>query len=135
MRVIVSGNETGGRYSLVELRERQGGARPLHLHTREDQFIYVLEGRVTVFLGEEEHDCPVGSYAVLPRGREHTFRVQSPDARLLILMFPAGLENAYAELIAPSDGNTSLPPVRTDLERQVTVLARYGVEITGPTPD
>lgn len=89
MRVLVSGAQTGGRYAVVELHERCDIEHPLHLHTREDQFIYILEGHVTVHLGEEKLDCPAGSSVVLPQGREHTLRVESREARLLVFLLPA----------------------------------------------
>ena len=98
VRVLVSGADTGGRYALIETRERRGGEPPLHAHTNEDEVVYVLAGRVTVWVGEERRDCPTGTCVLLPRGGEHTFQVESGEARLLVLLLPAGLEGLYWEL-------------------------------------
>ena len=126
VRVVVSGADTDGRFALVETRERPGGEPPLHAHTREDEVVYVLEGRVTVSVEGERRDCPTGAAVLLPRGREHAFRVESREARLLVLLLPAGLEGLYQEV----GGATGTH----DMERLVTISARYGVEITGPNP-
>ena len=126
VRVVVSGADTDGRFALLETRERPGDEPPLHAHTREDEVVYVLEGRVTVSVGGERRDCLTGAAVLLPRGREHAFRVESGEARLLVLLLPAGLEGLYREV----GGATGTH----DMEWLVTISARYGVEITGPNP-
>ncbi len=64
----------------------------------------------------------------LPKGSEHTFSVKSEQARLLVMLVPAGLEGYYQELGVP----TGQPEEEVSVERQVATAARYGVEITGP---
>jgi quercetin dioxygenase-like cupin family protein len=126
--VLVSGDETGGRFSVIEVREPRGAESPRHVHTREDELVYVLEGRVTFDHDGKRLDAPAGTSLFLPRGSEHTFVVQSPEARLLMLLSPAGLEHSLADLAQPSQ------PLSGELviERLVTTAARYGVSITGP---
>ena len=135
-RVVVSGDETGGRFALVETLARRGAEPPLHLHSREDELVYVLAGRLTLRVGDVERDCPAGTGVLLARGCEHTYRVESGEARLLVLLVPAGLEGYYRELGVPTDGRTGhgAGDGRQDVERLVTVAARYGVAITGPPP-
>ena len=126
--VLVAGGDTGGRFALLETVEKKGAEPPLHLHIREDELMYVLEGEVTFLLGGELLPRGPGGCVLLPRGSEHTFSVESDEARLLVLVAPAGLEGFYREL---DGGGTGADP---SLERLATVAARYGVEITGPPP-
>ena len=125
-RLLVAGEETGGRFALVETRARRGEGPPRHVHTREDEVLYVLAGRLTVYRGEVTLDAPAGACVLLPRGGEHTYRVESAEARLLVVLLPAGLEGCYRELDgAAGEGSHQV-------ERLVATAARYGVEITGP---
>ncbi len=91
---------------------------------------------MTVYLGAAHRNCPAGTGLLLPRGHEHTFRVESEEARLLVVLLPAGPEDFYLELGAFGDRDSGArTPANQDMERLVTVAARYGVEITGPGPD
>ena len=133
VRVPVAGEATGGRFALIETRARRGDGPPRHLHTREDEVVYVLEGRLTVYRGEEPLDAPAGTCVLLPRGGEHTYRVESEEARLLVFLLPAGLEGCYRELDQAARGADGAPGEGSDqVERLVATAARYGVEITGP---
>jgi quercetin dioxygenase-like cupin family protein len=135
VQVVVSGAETGGRFALLTTHTQRGGEPPLHAHSREDEVVYVVEGHVTVYVGDEQRDCPAGACVVLPRGREHTFRVESGSARLLVLLLPAGLEDLYRELGTSSHlhgGNVRAGS--QDVDRLVTLAAHYGVAITGSGP-
>ena len=117
-----------GRVAILERVERRGAEPPFHLHSREDEIVYVLEGALTYYVDEDTHHASAGTCVFLPRGCEHTFSVESDEARLLVMVVPAGLEDFYDEL----DGDVI--GAATDIERLVTVAARYGVEITGPPP-
>ncbi len=127
VRVLMTGEETGGSYSLLETVVRLGQEPPLHVHAREDELIYVLKGEVTFYKGGNRLDCGAGDYVFLPKGCEHTYCVESGDARLLVLLTPAGLEGYYQEIGRQVDAERYV-------ERLITVSARYGVEITGPGP-
>jgi quercetin dioxygenase-like cupin family protein len=128
--VLVNAEQTGGNYTLVEARELPGSEPPRHVHSREDEFVYVLEGRVTFERDGEWLDRPAGTWMFLPRGSEHAFTVQSDDTRLLVLLAPAGLEHCLREL-SRSDVPAADPQM---VERLVSTMARYGVSITGPVP-
>ena len=117
-----------GRVAILERVERRGEEPPLHLHNREDEIVYVLEGELTYYVDEATHDATAGTCVFLPRGCEHSFSVESEEARLLVLVSPAGLEGFYGEMDGDGTG------ANRDIERLVTVAARYGVEITGPPP-
>ena len=124
MHLLLGGGETGGRLALIHTVERRGGEPPRHRHRNEDELVYVLEGVITVYADGTLYRLPAGSCLFLSRGGEHGYRVESGEARLLTVLLPAGLEGYYRELSA-----TDAAP---DIERVVTVAARYGVEITGP---
>lgn len=125
--VLVSGEDTGRRFAVVETFACRGAEPPRHMHSREDEFVYVLEGRVTFCRDGEPFDGPAGAWLFLPRGSEHTFAVESAYARLLVIVAPAGLEDSLDELDQSAPAADLL-----SVERLVAAAARYGVAITGP---
>jgi quercetin dioxygenase-like cupin family protein len=127
--VLVSGDRTEGRLAIVEAIEHGGATHPVHVHSREDELVYVLEGRVRFYLDGAWIERGSGETLLLPRGSEHSHAVVSA-ARLLVVLTPAGLEGYYRELGQPAAG----PCVYQDAERLVVVAARYGIDITGPAP-
>jgi quercetin dioxygenase-like cupin family protein len=125
--VLVPGDRTEGRFALVEAVEHAGAAHPLHVHSREDELVHVLEGRVRFHLDGAWIERGAGDHLLLPRGSEHAWAVVSGAARLLVLLAPAGLEGAFRELARLTEG----PCMYQEAERLVVVAARYGIEITG----
>jgi len=126
--VHVSAEQSGGRFAVVEILLGHGAALPRHIHGREDELIHVMQGEVTFERDGERFDGPAGTWCYLPRGSEHTFAVLSHEARLLVLLCPAGLEGSLSEL---AQAATCLP-APLHIERLVTTAARHGVSITGP---
>ena len=125
VRFMIDGEATGGRFSLVEhpLGAHRLGA-PLHTHRNEDEYSYVLEGRVGVQLGDEVLEAGPGDLVLKPRGVPHTFwNAGDTNARLLELISPAGFENYFREL-APilAEGGVADP-------RVADVRARYGLDL------
>jgi mannose-6-phosphate isomerase-like protein (cupin superfamily) len=87
---------TGGNLTVIESRTR-GGA-PLHVHTREDEYFYVVEGTLSIRCDEERFEAGPRSFVFLPRGIPHAWDVSSQDgATLLILTVPAMLEEFLQE--------------------------------------
>ena len=100
VRFMIDGETTNGAFSLVEhpLPPRALGA-PLHTHRNEDEYSYVLEGRVGVQLGDKVFEAGPGDLVFKPRGVVHAFWNAGDDpARLLELISPAGFENYFREL-------------------------------------
>jgi quercetin dioxygenase-like cupin family protein len=100
VRFIIDGETTGGAFSLVEhpLPPRALGS-PVHTHRNEDEYSYVLEGRVGVQLGKEVLEAGPGDLVFKPRGIPHAFwNAADEPARLLELISPAGFENYFREL-------------------------------------
>jgi quercetin dioxygenase-like cupin family protein len=84
------GEQTGGALTVFETTPAPGEGPPLHLHPREDEVLYVLEGRFRVKLESTIHEAPPGSFVFIPRGVPHTWQNASDDpACLLILFTPA----------------------------------------------
>jgi quercetin dioxygenase-like cupin family protein len=125
--VLIAGEETGDRFALVETVEVRDAKQPRHLHHREDETLYVLEGALSVWVTGGWVEAPAGTAVFLPRGIEHASVVTTRVARVLTLLAPAGFEGFYREMGAAGE----YPP---DVERLVVTAARFGCEITGPTP-
>jgi quercetin dioxygenase-like cupin family protein len=124
--VLVWGEDTAGRCGLVETVEERGAHSPRHLHLREDETLYVMEGSLSVWVAGEWVEARAGTAVFLPRGVEHAFLAETERARVLSFFAPAGFERFYGEMA------TAGPP---DVERLVTTAARHGCEIVGPTPE
>jgi quercetin dioxygenase-like cupin family protein len=125
VRFMIDGGRTGGAFSLVEhpLPPRALGA-PLHTHRNEDEYSYVVEGRVGLQLGPDVLQAGPGDLVRKPRGIPHTFwNAGDEPARLLELISPAGFENYFGELA----------PLLAEAERDQAaigeVVARYELDI------
>src|SRR3954470_3987390 len=88
----LAGEQSGGDWAVVEWRARAGDEPPIHTHTREDEALYVLEGAITAYVGDEEIEVEAGSYAALPKNVPHGLTVHGDEARLLVTLAPAGAE-------------------------------------------
>jgi quercetin dioxygenase-like cupin family protein len=131
--IKIDGAETGGAWSMVELAGPEGDMPPLHLHSREDEGFYVLEGSLTVFVGGEEIALAPGDCAVAPRGEPHAYRVDSDQARWLAITSPSGFERFVAAVAQPAAAATLPPaPPSIDPAQVAEIAATYGIEILGP---
>lgn len=136
--ILAAPEVTDGRIVLIELRGRHGSGPPLHRHSREDELIYVLDGRVTFHVAGERIEGAAGTWVFLSRGSAHGYTIESWTARLLVVLVPGerGIEECIRAL-----SHLAIDPAREDaasgrdIERLVATAARYGVEITGPRPD
>lgn len=136
---LVTGEETGGAFSVVEEVGRKGlsAEPPMHVHSREEESFYVLEGRMRFVVGDEQVDAPAGTLVVLPRGIPHRFTLETEHVRMLNMCTPAGFEGFFRELSEPAPSMT-LPPAPDgppDIERLLRTAAAYGVEILPPPRD
>jgi mannose-6-phosphate isomerase-like protein (cupin superfamily) len=98
---MVGGGESGGGFSLVEHpMSARALAAPVHRHTREDEYSYVLEGRMGALLGDEVLVAEPGDLVFKPRGQWHTFwNAGDEPARILEIISPAGFERFFEELV------------------------------------
>ena len=109
--IRLSGEASDGRFSLVEFLFPRHASPPLHTHPQDESYL-VLEGRLTVQAGRQRFELMPGGAAVVPMGVAHTFRVDSDEARVLVLSTPAGLERMVRDGAVPATKPT-LPPGRT----------------------
>ena len=124
VRFMVSGDDPGGGFALVEhpLGPHALGA-PLHRHSREDEYTYVLEGRIGAMLGDEIIFGEPGDLIFKPRDQWHTFwNAGDADARILEIISPAGFERYFEELVELFLPGRPAPEVLKE------VAGRYGLE-------
>jgi quercetin dioxygenase-like cupin family protein len=133
----VTSEQSGGAFALGELWVRPGTEPPLHIHAREDETYYVLEGEVTFQLGLDRIEASPGSVVFLPRGIQHGLAVRTPVARLLHLYSPGGIEAAFRSLSQTAPAR-ELPPAPAGPPSEDAVAAltetfgEFGVEFVGP---
>lgn len=139
-RTMLTGDDTGGAFALVEERGRLGCMTPRHVHERESETFVVLDGALEGWCEGDSRLVEAGSLIHLPAGREHAFRVASSTAHFYTLIAPAGFESFFAAtgvpLDQPFDGELPVPgPVPPDaVEALARVLGPLGCTITGPPP-
>jgi quercetin dioxygenase-like cupin family protein len=122
MSTLAEGEDTGGRLTVFEILFPPNSGPPLHVHEREDEAFYVLEGGLSVRMGDEEFEAPAGSFAFQPRGIPHTFRSSSDGARVLLLMVPSGLEGYFRALSRPAEAMSLPPPAGPPSPEQIASM-------------
>ena len=125
VRFMIDGAESGGGFSLVEHpMPPRALAAPLHRHTREDEYSYVLEGRVGALLGDEVVYGGPGDLIFKPRGQWHSFwNAGDEPARILEIISPAGFEGYFRRVVAQFEEGD-----RPDPDEVAAVAAEYGLE-------
>ena len=129
-----SSETTGGRVAVIEHLGSQGAGSPLHVHHREDEWFYVLDGELTFWVGGDVVNAPAGSFVYGPRDVPHTFIVASEQARFLLVTEPAGFDGFFRAASEPA-ARLEIPPAPTeppDIEGLTALAATYGIEILGP---
>ena len=125
--VMLTGEDTEGRFTLIENENPPGVGPPLHVHRNEDEAFYVLEGQVEFQVEGERTTAGPGTTVFLPRGSVHTWRVVGDEpARTLIMLMPAGLEAYFRELSGLAGEG---PP---EMETILEISARHGIEYPEP---
>jgi mannose-6-phosphate isomerase-like protein (cupin superfamily) len=125
VRFMIDGDETAEGFSLVEHpMSPRALAAPMHRHTREDEYSYVLEGRMGALLGDEHLEAGPGDLVFKPRNQWHTFwNAGDEPCRILEIIAPAGFERFFAELV-DLGGVTNAAP-----EELGALSSRYGLEM------
>jgi quercetin dioxygenase-like cupin family protein len=129
--ILASGEDTSGAYALIHVEVPPGGGPPPHVHRREDEAFYVLQGEVAFQADGRDIAATAGTWVTLAKGSLHTFRnTGTATARMLIVVTPAGLERFFAEVGQPAADRSSPPPLTPgDIEKLLAVAPRYGLEI------
>jgi quercetin dioxygenase-like cupin family protein len=137
-RFLAIGDDTNGKYAMWEAIVPPGGGPPPHVHSREEEAFYILEGEITFTVNGEKVVALAGMFANMPVGTPHSFKNESDQpAKMLISVAPAGLEKMFMEVGVPlADGaTTALPPTKQEIEKLLAVAAKYGIEIRVPHYD
>ncbi len=126
VRFMIGGDEAGGGFSLVEHpMPPRALAAPMHRHANEDEYSFVLEGRVGAKLGDEVVFGEPGDLIFKPRNQWHTFwNAGDEPARILEIISPAGFEKFFEEIV---DMPAGAPP--TTPEQHIALADRYGLEL------
>jgi quercetin dioxygenase-like cupin family protein len=106
---------------VTEVVIHPGEEPPLHVHKNEDEWFYLLEGEMTFHVGRESYPGTAHTFVSFPRGIPHTFTVESPAARFIVINTPGGFERMFE--LAP----------RTE-EEAVRAMTAFGMEVVGPHP-
>lgn len=133
--ILVSGEQTGGRYCLVDMLVPPGGGPPPHRHDFEEMFT-ILDGEIEFIFRGEPHRVSAGSTVNVPANAPHAFKNKSDQpARLLCMCTPAGQEELFMAVGDPVDSRTAPPPRLSQAEqaeriqRAKALAARYRTEL------
>ena len=134
-RFLATGDDTNGKYAMWEAIVPPGGGPPPHVHSREEEGFYILEGEITLHVGDKRVVAMAGMFANMPVGTPHSFKNESnKPAKMLISVAPAGLEQMFFEfgVPLPEGSTTALPPKKGEIEKLLAVAPKYGIEIKLP---
>src|ERR1700722_11284710 len=134
-RFLATGDDTNGKYAVWEAIVPPGGGPPPHVHSREEEGFYILEGEITLFIGDQRLIVSAGMFANMPVGTPHSFKNESgKPARMLISVAPAGLEKMFFEsgVPVPAGMAPAAQPSKEEIERLLEIAPRYGIEIRLP---
>lgn len=132
---LATGQETQGQFTLMELATRKGNVPPPHIHHREDEVFYVLEGEMTFSVGDQTIKATPGTMVFLPRDVVHSFVIESEQVHILALVTPAGLEGYYKECSVLAPSMTLPPPAETpysELQKMMALAPNFGLEFVFP---
>ena len=123
--------DTGGQMTIVEVTEPPGAEAPLHVHHREDEGFWVLEGNVTFDVGGTKIEASAGDYAFGPRDIPHRYTVGDAGCRMLFICTPGGFEDLVRDMSEPAGSRTLPPPPEgePDMERIAAIAQKYGCEL------
>jgi quercetin dioxygenase-like cupin family protein len=129
------GEDTGGAFALLETTAYTQVAPPPHIHHREDESYYILEGEFEFMDEGRTFTAGPGSFVHLPKGRLHMHsNAGDTPARALVLVVPAGVEGLIEEAGEPAEDPSSVPPPpeMPELQRIVETAQKYGIEVPPP---
>ena len=135
-RNLASSRQTGGVYTLHEIRVSPNNGPPPHIHSREDESFFVLEGELDFQIGDEKITAQPGTFIQGPRGIAHSFKnnTQFP-ARMLVFIAPAGFENFVNEFARPvaSFDSPAIPASKDEIDKLLAAAPKYGLQILPPS--
>jgi quercetin dioxygenase-like cupin family protein len=132
---LATGDETRGQFALMEQLARKGNVPPRHIHHREDETFYVVEGEMTFFVGDETIKATPGTMVFAPRDIPHSFTIDSDQVRILVMVAPAGAENFFKACSVPAPSMTLPPPAEvpySEIQKMMALAPTYGFEFVPP---
>jgi quercetin dioxygenase-like cupin family protein len=131
-QVLLSPEQTGGAVAIMDMTAPRGAEPPPHLHTREDEMFYLLEGEVDFHIGDNVIKAKAGASVFAPRQVPHRFSIQTPTARFLVVITPGQFLSYFLDFSLPTNEPAIAPPLGPPpaefIERMVTQLAQqHGV--------
>lgn len=123
--------DTGGQFTLIEITCGGGYEGVRHVHHREDEGFWILEGDVTLDIGGTVIEATAGDYAFGPRDIPHSFTAGDNGCRMLFILTPGGFEDLVMATSEPAQSRTVPPPPEQmpDMDKLQAVVARFGGEI------
>jgi len=131
-RIKARAEDTAGALGLVEATFYKGFGPPLHVHHREDEGFYVIDGQIRFRQGDDEFVAGPGSWVWGPRGVPHTFMVESDMTRALIAACPGGFEAMFQVGGVPLTESPEPPVQEYDPEEAVAMSKQFDFEVVGP---
>lgn len=126
--VKLAGGDTNGAVAVIHVTVPELSGPPLHRHSREDEWFYVLDGEITFEVDGQRWKTSTGSSAFAPRGTVHAFQnFSDTTAHMLVMVTPAGLERFFEDVTALNKGLS-----QPDLEATSKLSMNYGIELLGP---
>jgi mannose-6-phosphate isomerase-like protein (cupin superfamily) len=127
--VKASAADTGGMYTLLEITAPPGLQTPLHVHYREDEGFYVLDGTVTIEVGDQTVELGPGQHAFGPRDIPHRFTVGPDGAHMIWVLTPGGFDDFVADVSVPAETPTVPPANVVPPEDAADIVLRHGMEL------
>jgi quercetin dioxygenase-like cupin family protein len=126
--------DTGGQMTIVEVTEHPGAEAPLHVHHRDDEAFWVLEGDVTFEVGDATIEASAGDYVFGPRDIPHRFTVGDRGCRMLFILVPGGIEDVIRATSEPAQSRTLPPPPEEqptpeEMEGLKAIVKEHGYEL------
>ncbi len=134
MSYLARQEDTDGAFTLLELAGASGYEPPPHLHTREDELFFLLDGEATFQAGDRSFHAMPGSLIYLPHGVPHQFQIHTEKARALMMVTPSGFEGYFKGFSVPAKNLEEFPTLEGELDvaRMLSLGAEYGVEFLPP---
>ena len=139
--VLAKGTETNGRFAFMEVKVRPGLEPPPHIHEREHELFFVLEGAIRFYTPEKTFDVQAGGVGFLPQGKPHTFACLTEEIRALIMVGATGDETVGMDgyLLAMGEPardmvlpDAAIPDAAEDPEQAISVGASWGIRFLTP---